>query len=228
MKFVLHNKKEAAPNIISFIFKPNYPFVWKAGQFLRYYLKDPKADERGVHRYFTIASAPYEDVIMLTVRFDPNDGSTFKKGLKNLKPGQTIEAEGPGGQFILDDPQKKYVFITGGIGITPFRSILLDLDHKSLPINVILLYANRDENIVFKEELEALLTKHPNFKIYYFVDPQRIDEQTIHHLASNFQHPIYYVSGPKPMVEAMENILDGMDIPKDRVRKDYFPGYEEI
>ncbi len=228
MRLKLINKKEETPDVVSFIFESEIPVNWKAGQFMRYHIEDPKSDDRTDDRYFTIASSPFEKNLILTTRFVPDDGSTFKKDLQRLKIGDYIEAHEPAGTFVIKDPDQEYVFIAGGIGITPFRSILLDLDHDNLPINVTLIYANRDQNIVFKDIFDQLAQKHPSLKVHYIIDPQRIDETTIQSLISNIQLPTYYVSGPKPMVEAMEKMLAGIGVPEDHIKHDYFPGYEGI
>src|SRR5207244_1615721 len=106
--------------------------------------------------------------------------------------------------------------------ITPYRSILLDLDHKGFSINTKLLYANRDKNFVFKEELEMLAEKHPNFKIKYFVNPNRIDEKAIKEKVPDLSKPIFYVSGPAPMVFAFEKMLDQIGVSKEHVKLDDF------
>lgn len=215
MILTLQSKKQEVPGVISFIFKPETPLTWTAGQFMQYSLGDDK-------RYFTISSAPHEQNIMLTTRIDPNKCSDFKKALYNLKPGQTIEATGPHGSFTLQDPKKQYVFLAGGIGITPFRSILLNLNHKNLPINVTLLYASRDENIVFKNELEKLV------KPLYFIDPQKIDEKNIQLYTKPYSLFTYFISGPEPFVLSLEKLLSNLGILDENIMRDYFPGYDRI
>lgn len=228
MKLTLTAKKEEVSNVVSFTFQSKEALLWKAGQFMRYHIEDPRSDERATDRYFTIASAPFEKNLILTTRFDPEDGSTFKKDLKNMQVGSVIEAQPPSGEFVVDDPDQEYVFIAGGIGITPFRSILLQLDYEKKPINIILLYANRDNNIVYRDELEEISTKNPAFKISYIIDPQRIDEATIKQFVPDLIKPVFYVSGPKPMVQAMEKMLVDMGIPENHIKHDYFPGYQSI
>jgi ferredoxin-NADP reductase len=124
MKLKLSAKRPESPGVVSFIFQPQKPLKWKAGQFLHYVLNHASTDDRGSDRWFTIASAPYEKHVMITTRFTAKKGSTFKKTLKALKAGDTIEVSDLDGDFVVDDPKKNYVFIAGGIGITPFRSIL--------------------------------------------------------------------------------------------------------
>ncbi len=226
MQLKLVSKKVEVPNVISFIFEGDLTF--KPGQFMRYHLEDPKPDERSFNRFFTIASAPHERHIQLTTRFVPDNGSSFKKDLRHLQIGERIEASGPSGEFVVEDPNLNYVFIAGGIGITPFRSIVKDLDHRGLPINITLLYANRNSEIIFKEELEEIAAKNPNFKIHYFIEPERIDEAAIRSVVADLSVPIFYVSGPEPMVEAFEKVLFEMGVLDEHIKRDYFPGYKEI
>lgn len=226
MKLTLIDKKEETKDVFSFIFKSSKPLIWQAGQYLFYTLPDNSTDERGVTRYFTISSAMFEKHVSITTRIS-KPSSTFKKDLFKMKKGDIIEASGPDGDFVIDDPNKNYVFIAGGIGITPFRSILLDLDYKRKPINVKLLYSNRDKNIIFKEELESLAQRNPNFKIKYFISPQHIDEKALSTFNSQPSTLNFYVSGPEPMVETFEKMLLGMGIDQKHIKLDHFPGYPD-
>ncbi len=227
MNLILFEKNQETRDVMSFKFKIDKPLNWKPGQYLFYTFPNDNPDNRGVTRYFTISSAPFEDFIMLTTRIS-KPSSSFKKSLVKMKIGEGITASGPDGDFTLGDPKKNYVFIAGGIGITPFRSILLDLDHKKLPINAHLLYANSDENIVFKEELKSLIIKNLNFKINYFISPLRIDEKAFQDQKQKTkdQEPIFYISGPEPFVEAYSQILKSIGVEKERIKLDYFPGYK--
>jgi len=224
MNLTLFEKKQEAKDVMSSKFKSDEPLNWKPGQYLFYTLPNDDQDNRGVTRYFTISSAQFEKFIMLTTRIgDPS--SSFKKSLTEMKIGDRITASGPDGDFTVEDPNKNYVFIAGGIGITPFRSILLDLDHKKLPINVQLLYSNRDEDIVFKEELKSLMSKNPNFKIKYFISPQRIDTSTIEQL-NNINNRMFYISGPEPFVESFEKMIKDLGVKPLNIKLDEFPGYK--
>ena len=225
MKLTLADRKEEAGDAISFFFLPDAPLAWQAGQFLHYTLPHQNPDQRGIKRWFTIASAPHEGRVQVTTRFTADKGSTFKRALRDLPIGATIEADGPEGDFIITDPDQTYVFIAGGIGITPYRAILLDLAHRGLPIHVALLYGNRNDEFVFKSELEALAKKYPTLKIRYAVSPAKIDEFSIRNLISDLEHPIFYTSGPEPMVEAVEKMLAEMGVPDEHSKRDYFPGY---
>ena len=225
MKLKLTAKKKESPEVESFIFKPEEPLAWKAGQFLHYVLNHAPTDDRGSDRWFTIASAPYERHVMLTTRFTSKHGSTFKKTLKSLKPGDSIEVSDLDGDFIVSDPKKQYVFIAGGIGITPFRSILKHAAHAGKPLRATLLYANRNKVAAYKKELEEMAQRNPNFKIHYLFSPQRIDKETIKELVPDLQKPIFYVSRPEPMVESIGKMLRQIGISKKRIKQDWFPGY---
>jgi ferredoxin-NADP reductase len=225
MKFTLSTTKQEANDTFSFIFAPEQPLQWKAGQLLRYVLDHPNPDDRGVERFFSIASAPHEEHVMLTTRF-ASKSSSFKKALKNLRRGDAVEAHDLEGDFVVDHRKKTFVFIAGGIGITPFRAILLDLEHNKKPLNVQLLYANRDNDFPYRKELEALRRRHPEFRIDYVVSPNRIDEKSIPQLVPDIQKPMFYVSGPEPMVESMDKTLKKIGVSKKRIKNDFFPGYE--
>jgi ferredoxin-NADP reductase len=225
MKLKLAARKAESPGVESFIFKPEKPLVWKAGQFLHYVLNHAPTDDRGSNRWFTVASAPYERHVMLTTRFTSKHGSTFKKTLKALKLGDTIEISDLDGDFIVSDARKEYVFIAGGIGITPFRSILKQAEHEGKFLRVMLLYANRKNVAAYKKEFNAMAKRNPNFKIHYLFHPRRIDKDTIKELVPDLKTPLFYVSGPEPMVESIGRMLQQIGVPKKHLKQDWFPGY---
>ena len=152
MNLILINKVSRSSDVISFYFKPQSPITWEAGQFMYFTLSHSNPDDRGISRYFTISSAPYEENIMITTRFVSEGSSSFKNALLNMEIGQNISALPPKGEFVIGDLLKSYVLIAGGIGITPFRSILLDLNYrkKLQSTGIYLLYSNRNNEIIFK------------------------------------------------------------------------------
>lgn len=225
MNLKLISRRAESPGVISFIFSPAEPLAWKAGQFLHYVLNHETTDDRGSDRWFTIASAPYERHVMLTTRFASKQGSTFKKTLKAIKLGDSIEVSDVDGDFVVGDTRKEYVFIAGGIGITPFRAILKDAAHAGKPLRATLLYANRDTVAAYKKELGAMARRNPHLKIHYLFSPQRIDKKTIKELVPDLKSPLFYVSGPEPMVEGIGKMLRQLGVPKKRIKQDWFPGY---
>lgn len=240
MKLKLVDKINTEANTVSFFFKPEEDLNFKPGQFLHYFIANPHPDDRGENRFFSVASAPFEGLIRLTTKFSP-DGSGFKQDLRKLQIGDSIKASIPKGSFSLNDTKGEYVFIAGGMGITPFRSILLDLDHRNIPLNIKLLYANKTHDALFKDELETLAAKHPEFKIYYIISegqvtkqkltenitllPGKVDKTLIQSLIPNLKSPVYYISGPESMVETLEQVVWDMGIPKEQTKRDYYPGY---
>jgi ferredoxin-NADP reductase len=225
MKLTLAETKNEVSDVASFIFTPEEPLVWKAGQFMHVMLPHADSDDRGAERWFTISSAPFEERPMITTRIATEKGSTFKRALHTMQPGDSVEMDYIDGDFTVEDTTKNYIFIAGGIGITPFHSILKEADHAGVGLNVTLLYANRGENVVYKDELEAFAEKNPNIKIFYITSPARIDEAAVRQYVPDLAAPMFYVSGPEPMVKSLQEVLIGMSVPAEHIKIDDFPGY---
>lgn len=167
MKLNLVSKQPEVGNVVTFRFKPESQLSWQAGQFMEYELVHDNPDSEGVKRWFTIASAPYEGEVQITTRITD---STFKQALNGLQIGDTIEADGkPDGDFVWQDSDKPVVWIAGGIGITPFHSILKQRVHEDEPRPVSLLYANRTNDIVFQKELDEWSNTDESFNVNYSV-----------------------------------------------------------
>lgn len=227
MKLAFKGKFVKPGNVTRFVFTPAEPTTWKPGQYVHYTIPHDKADDRGDERWFTISSAPFEQDIWITTRINNDRSSSFKQELLNLEPGEVIETDQPEGSFIIEDLTKEYVFVAGGIGITPFRSILNQLHHDGNELRVELLYANRDENnIPFRDELESISQQHPGINITYFNGDNIIDETALKEAGAKLDQPMYYVSGPEPMVESFKTTLENMGIDEQYAKFDYFPGYE--
>lgn len=226
MKLKLISKKPEEADAYSFYLKPEESIAWAAGQYLHYTFPHPHPDDRGDERWFTISAAPFEKSVRITTRIFPHKRSSFKQALFALNEGDEIEAEKPGGKFTMVEGAKKHVFVSGGIGITPYRSMLVQLDHDGADINVDLLYANRDDNLVFGDELEALAKKHPGLVIKKFIGDHKITDDDLKPYVDE-SGTVIYLSGPEPMVESFKERLTKMGLPEDRLKTDYFPGYPE-
>ena len=226
MRLQLIERREETQGVETYIFKPQEELSWKPGQFLHYVLHHRPTDERGSDRWFTVASSPSEGHVQLTTRFTHDAGSTFKKALAALKAGEIVEIADVDGDFTVDDPSREMIFIAGGIGITPFRAILKEADTKGVKLNVTLIYGSRDTNIVFKDELESFAKKNPGIKIHYLISPEKIDEASVRKLVPDLTKPVFYVSGPEPMVESLNATLKSMGVPQEHLKGDWFPGYE--
>jgi ferredoxin-NADP reductase len=225
MTLTLTSKHTEIADVVSFIFTPEEGFTWQAGQFLTLFVPHENPDSHGTEHFFTIASAPYEGIVQITTRLT---GSTFKNALNALPLGATLEAKEPEGEFVLDNPVGEYVFIAGGIGITPIRSILKQLDHEGKPISATLLYGNRTEEAVFKDELADIAAKNPHLKIHYIISPEQIDDVTVRKYIPDVTTPTFYISGPEPMVEALEKTFaEKLGLTEEQMVRDYFPGYDQ-
>ncbi len=218
---------QRTPECFSFCFKPQEEITWQAGQFMQFSLPHDNPDDRGIMRFFSICSAPYEKMIMITTRYAGESSSTFKKALLSMEKGQNISAFSPQGEFIVNDLSKSYVLIAGGIGITPFRSILLDLDHgkKLNGLQVFLLYSNRDDIVVFKDEFDIIANNNPTFKVRYIIHPEMCNLDLIKVAVPFYRERIYYISGPPGMVKSIEDSLVSDGFTEEQIKLDYFPGY---
>lgn len=246
-KAKLIGKKDEAKGTKTFIFEKPAGFEYQAGQYCYFTLPELKyPDERGSTRHFTLSSAPTEQHTSLTTRIRQESG--YKKTLDELLVGSEIDARGPSGVFVLEDEQTSVpqVMIAGGIGITPFRSIIKYITDKNLQVPIQLIYSNSiPEEITFKTELDSIAAAHPNIKVAYTITkPEessilwnghtgRIDANFIHslsqsdnlRLSSTFHLPDYWLCGPPTFVDAMEEIINTMQIPQERIKIDKFTGY---
>ncbi|HEY7066687.1 MAG TPA: FAD-dependent oxidoreductase [Chloroflexota bacterium] len=222
-----------AENVTSFRFESQPPVSYQAGQYLRYTLPHPAPDSRGTTRFFTMASAPSEPFIMLATRLS-SPGSTFKQALAGLERGAVLTASGPLGHFTYTDYGTPAVFIAGGIGVTPFRSMLVELAAQPRNARVTLLYANSTPDIAFRGLLDELAQAHPELRIVYVVSHPTADwDGPVGHIDAAFidQHvpdalrSLYHSSGPQPMVEAMGQALAHLGVPREQIKQEIFPGY---
>lgn len=226
MKLRLIGTKKITSDVTSFKFEPEQPVQWKPGQYFHYLLPHDNEDDRGHERWFTNSAAPSEGHIAITTRLNTERSSSFKKALQALQPGDEIEADGPKGSFTIEDPSQNYIFIAGGIGITPLRSILAEADTKGEKLKVDLLYANRTKEIPFADELDKEARNNPDLKIEYIVDPNKIDIDLLKQRIKGNRNPVIYISGPEPMVKAFAKSLADIGFPEQNTKTDDFPGYE--
>lgn len=219
-----------------FIFKTNQPFKFAPGQYIEWTMGVDKPDSRGNRRFFTIASSPTENRLKFGVKFYEKS-SRFKKTLLDLKPGYRIAASGLAGSFTLPiSPSRKCVFIAGGIGVTPFRSMAKYLIDKQEKRDIVMFYSNKTApEIVYRDifdQAEAF-----GFKtIYTLTEPSElpqswkgktgfVDQTMITENVPDYKQRSFYISGPHGMVTTFESTLKHMGIPKSHIVVDYFPGF---
>lgn len=222
----LESRKEIAKSTYEFIFHPSKTFNFLPGQYLEWTIDSKKSDQRGNRRYFTIASSPTKKDIHLGIKFY-QPGSSFKQTLLEMKEGDTIVGSQLSGEFILpDDPNTPLVFMAGGIGITPFRSMvkyLFDLKEKR---KVTLIYAAKTEEDIAYKDLFDQASNELGIKVIYQTEKQgRVDEKFIKETVSDLQNSIFYLSGPHGMVNTFEQLLKSMKVPSNHIKIDFFPGY---
>jgi glycine betaine catabolism B len=232
----LRRKSKIASNIVDFVFKPSQRLAYEPGQYMEFTLGHAKPDSRGNRRYFTLASSPTEENLRLGVRFYEN-GSSFKKALYTIDGRTNMLAGQIAGDFTLPhDPDQKLVFIAGGIGITPFRSMLKYLLDTGQRRDIVLLYINRTANeIAYKDILSEAQTKL-GIKVFCTLTntkaiPRnwsglsgRINEQMMLKAVPDYDERTFYLSGPPDMVRAYEHVLKNMRVRHDQIQKDFFPG----
>lgn len=228
MKFRIEEKRKEVDDIYSFIFQPQEPVTWQAGQYALYRVSHDNPDNRGETRIFTISSPPFQKRIMLTTNYSFEESSSFKKALFAKKAGDVVEAIKIDGKFTVNKEYQKLVFIAGGIGITPFHAILLDLEEKKDYRDIILVYSNKnEEHIVFKDTLNNLAERYSKLNIKYIFSPQRADENFIKETVPDLEERVFYISGPMRLVKAVEETLYQLKVDKENIKKDYFPGINE-
>lgn len=233
----LKEKIKISSDIYDFIFGIDKKFNFIPGQYLEWTLNVNNSDSRGNRRYFTISSSPTEDDLRIGVKFYENS-SSFKKNLVDLNIGDKILGGNLSGEFtIQDNENKKLVFVAGGIGITPFRSIIKYLLDKNIKIDIVILFSNKlKEEIVYKDIFDQAFDKL-NIKTYYNLtdlenipndwqgEKGRINNQIIKKYVPDFNERYFYLSGPHTMVSGFEEVLINMGISKNKIKKDFFPGF---
>lgn len=225
MKAELIEKHNETKDVVSFIFKPLESLKWEAGQFIYYKIPHKDPDNRGIIRHFTIASAPHEKNIRLTTRFMDSGGSSFKKALKQLRIDDTVDIFTVEGSFTINKYNDKYAFIAGGIGITPFRAIILDIAENKKIRDIILLYGNRNRELAYKDVLEKVRAENSGLKIQYVISPEIIDFMLLDNKVPDIKDRLCYISGPINMVKSIERSVTEGGISNKMIKTDYFSGY---
>lgn len=233
----LIRKQEVAEGTLAFYFDKPAGFEFKAGQCAHLQLIDPpETDEEGNGRIFSLAGAPYEDELMMATRIRD---SAFKRVLSGLAPGTELILKGPYGSFTLHNrAETPAVFITGGIGVTPVRSIILQALHDNAGHRLLVFYANRrPEDAAFLDELTRACDQHANCTLVAtmtHMDHSRqdwqgetgyVDQAMLKRHLDDLSQPIYYLDGPPAMVGAMRRMLSEAGVDEDNIRSEEFSGY---
>lgn len=207
-------------NVRTFVFEREN-LQWAAGQNQAFVLPQAAGTEEEKEHWFTISSAPVEGTVNISTRISK---SPFKTALNALKPGEKITTHSLGGKFVWEeDDDTPVTLVAAGIGITPFRSILLQRSATAKPLNATLLYFNRTDAVPFQKELEALAQRHPGFTMKLIIG-EPVTAEKILSVAPTAHDHLVYLSGPAPMVSSIGTALKEAGV---AIKQDRFPGYDE-
>ena len=233
----LKSREEIAEGTMAFHLEKPDGFNFKPGQAIDVVLLDPLITDAQNNRHaFSIVSAPFEAHLTVATRLRD---SVFKRALKSLATGSPIQIEGPFGSLTLHNNRARpAVLIAGGIGITPFMSILRHATKEQLPQQLVLIYSNRrPEDAAFLAELQGLERQNTLFRLVATMtqmskstrswtgETGMIDEDLVKRVSSQLASPIYYLAGPPAMVEAVRQTLNHAGVDDDDIRSEEFHGY---
>jgi len=218
-------------NVKSVRVEPAKDIDFKAGQFLQVTLQnDPQ-----LKRYLSISSSPTEkNHLEFTKKLTQSD---FSKALDTLRAGDQIRIQYPFGKFTLEDnPAQRIAFLSGGIGITPIRSIAKFVADKNLGTDMVLVYSNRTvKDIVFKDDFDAMQKGYPKLRVAHVLCETEpgfkctvglINAAVIKNEVPDYKERKFFLCGPPAMVEAMRKILsDELSLPKEQIVTENFQGY---
>jgi len=233
----LTKREEIAEGTMAFHFAKPADFEFRAGQSIDLTLLNPsETDAEGNTRAFSIASAPFDSDLMIATRMRD---TAFKRVLRTAEPGLKFRIEGPSGSFVLHrKAEKPAVLLAGGIGITPFLSIIRQAAHDRAPHQMYLFYSNRrPEDAAFLDRLAEAAQQNPNFHLISTMTEmdksQRewkgetgfINKELVAKHLATLDGPIYYLAGPPAMVAAIRRILTEAGVDEDDIRTEEFSGY---
>jgi glycine betaine catabolism B len=234
-KFTLVRVEKMASGCYDFVFNSDRKLVFEAGQYLDWTLEVRNPDDRGNRRPFTIASAPTDTEVHLGVKFYKGP-SAFKRSLFNLKPGDAIYGSQIAGSFVLPrDRAQKLAFIAGGIGVTPFRSMMQDMIDRQDARSVVMLYGNNSVKDIAYSEVFDKAERELGIKTVYAVAEDAaldtnmhhgfIDAALIQHEVPDYRERTFYISGPRAMVLRFQGVLKELGVARTRIKVDFFPGF---
>lgn len=233
----LAGRQEIAEGAMAFHFEKPSGWTFEAGQAVDITLLTPsETDAEGNTRTFTIASAPYEKSLMVATRMRD---TAFKRVLKVMPVGAAVQMEGPAGDLTLHrDAARTAVFLAGGIGITPFRSIAFAAAREHLPHRIFLFYSNRrPEDAPFLAELQTLEKENPNCTLIATMTEMEkshrswhgetglIDREMLARYLKDAMSPVYYIAGPPEMVKGLHMMINESGVDEGDIRTEEFSGY---
>lgn len=230
------NSGEVAEGTRLFCFEKPEGFVFQAGQSIDLSLIDPpETDIEGNTRSYSLCSAPQENSLAVATRMRD---TAFKRVLGSMTQGSELSFDGPFGSFFLhENVARPAVFLAGGIGVTPFRSIIRDAEARALPHSLVLFYSNRTpQDAPFLRELQDMQSKNPRFILVATMTAEEVGQEwhgergyldagVLERHIPRDASPIYYLAGPQAYVTAMRSLLVSAGISGDDIRFEEFTGY---
>ena len=226
-----------ATDAYDFVFTTNQKFNFKPGQYLEWTFAHPHPDNRGNRRYFTIASSPTEPDIKMGLKFY-NPASTYKKNLLSMIANDTLVASQLAGDFTLPkDKNKKLVFIAGGIGVTPFRSMIKYLVDEKESRAITMFYSNRTKlDFAYTKDFDQAEQQLGIKTVYTITDKGAapanwsgetgfVNKEMVQKYVPDYMDRTYYISGPHMMVTTFEKMLHEMGVSGSQIKTDFFPGF---
>lgn len=203
----------------TFIFS-NPGLQWQAGQYMAFILPDVSSILEQYEHWFTISSAPYMSDIHITVR---HSSSPFKQRLLAMRPGDTLYGHTVDGDFCWPLEQDVTpIFIAGGIGVTPFISMLRQRMHEGRSLRATLFYFNRTSEWLFRDELETMSSIDKQLVTHY-INEKPLSLEPVLARSPELQDTIAYLAGPVPMVDRLGQALQGLGVP---IKQDWYFGYD--
>ncbi|MEK7658797.1 MAG: ferric reductase-like transmembrane domain-containing protein [Patescibacteria group bacterium] len=220
-KFYVQGIKNETKDTFTLILKPGKKFLFKAGQFCFLRLNKNKLYAR---HPFTILSSPEENELRFAVKL----AGKFTKALSELKKGEEIIVDGPFGIFTIEDHNKDLIFIAGGVGITPFMSIIKEKIEDNKTQNIVLLYGSKTkEDVIYREQIDNIkkdwfkkayiLSDNSSLNETYGYETGYIDEKVIKKYVKNINNSLFYICGPEPMKNNLKEILSKLGISKQNI-----------
>lgn len=218
----IKNIYKLSDDLYEFIFDMPKNFTFIPGQYMEWIAAHKNMDARGNRRYFSLASSPTEKTIQIAFR-QYEKSSSFKKSLIEKTVKGNLIATHLSGDFTLPkNLQNPLAFIAGGIGITPFRSMIKFLTDKNLQSDIVLLYlVKKREDLIFQDVFQE--AKKIGLKVIPIIGSYHLTNADIQKNIPDAGKRVFYISGPQPMVQGLTSILKSLHVKK--IKTDFFPGY---
>lgn len=234
VRLQLTEVQKISDRVYNYVFQPDRPFKFLPGQYMEWTLAGVPYDSRGNRRTFTIASSPTEPTVQVGLKYyEP--ASMYKAMFAQLAPGDVVYASQLAGNFTLKgNENKKLALIAGGIGITPFRSMIKYLTDLKQAVDIVLVYVVGDPGeFAYVQQINEArsvgVRTVPVVTTAGYSAPGAIsaplDAEVLARAIPDYGERTFYISGPNTMVHAAQGYLQDLGVAPTNVKTDYFSGY---